>query len=197
MSTIARKDPLAALLRRAATLPATTGETARYQQRIDSAGVGTIIVADVSASMAEPAGERRKVEILRDALATAPPSRIVAFSSAPRELTRVEDLPSPSGGTALHLALDAAAAMAPAQTLVISDGEPDSESAALAAADLVPGTIDVLYCGPADNIKARDFLLRLARAGGGRYTAHDLRTAPMALGPAIRGLLAAPSGRSR
>jgi hypothetical protein len=54
----------------------------------------------------------------------------------------------------------------------------------------VPGIINVIYCGPENNHRARDFLMRLARAGGGAYVARDLCRGYAQLGTSIRGLLA-------
>jgi hypothetical protein len=188
VSGIERKSPFSALLRDASRLPAHTGIVARFERRLASAGITQVILADVSASMAESAGARRRVDVLREALTGVPPARIVAFATTPVEIASATALPPPSGGTALHLALDLGAAMRPARTLVVSDGEPDDEAAALRSAEDVPGTIDVIYCGPDGNVAARAFLMRLARAGGGRYVSHDMRH-PELLAPAIRGLL--------
>lgn len=187
--TLAKKDLFQMLIRSASALPPTTGTTAHYQKRLESAGSGCVILADVSSSMAEPAGARTKIEVLREALASAPPARIIAFSSIPVEIFSPEALPYPSGGTALHLALAMAATMRPERTLVVSDGRPDGEGEAMAAASVLPGTIDVIYCGPDSDAGARDFLMRLARTGGGRYVAYDLQRGSVALAPAIRKLL--------
>lgn len=192
--SLAKPNPFAGILKVAAGLPAQTGVVARMRQRLESAGSGQVVLADVSASMAGPAtGEDRRIEVLRRALSGVAVARIVAFSDAPREVYEAASLPAPGGGTALHLALDFAARLSPGRTLVVSDGEPDSEEEALAAVDRVPGVIDVVYCGPAGNFRAQAFLARLARAGGGRYAAHDITRAPEQLGPAVRGLLG--SGR--
>lgn len=193
MSALSKPNPFAGLLKAAAALPLKTGAVERYQRRIDSAGSGVVIVADVSSSMAEPAGAARKIDILRDALAAAPPARLVAFSDAPREIQDAEQLPRPEGCTALDLALNYVTGLRPGRTLVISDGEPDNEERALAAAEKVPGPIDVIYCGREDNARARAFMARLARVGLGRYEAHDIGKRPAALAPAVRALLG--SGR--
>lgn len=194
MSTLSKPNPFAGLLKAAAALPKETGATTRFERRLTAAGSGQVILADVSASMAGPVhGDALKINVLRAALLTAPPARLIAFSGKPHEVDGPSLLPMPAGSTALHLALEHAALLRPARTLVISDGEPDSEELALAAAEHVPGVIDVLYCGPADNLRARSFLSRLARAGGGRYATHDIGQVPEQLGPAVRGLLG--SGR--
>jgi hypothetical protein len=194
-------NPLQALIKGAAKgLPATTGETERFKARLSGAGQGVVILADTSSSMAESAGARTKAEILREALDQVWPDlqggRLVAFDSTSRELMSPTTLPSPSGGTALHLALDAAAAHRPAKTLVITDGRPDSESEALAAADRLCGVIDVIYCGPDVDQVAIDFLRRLARLGAGRAVIRDVvKVYWPALSADIRTVLGLPFSR--
>jgi len=185
---------IAGVLDAAKNLPAATGETARYQTRLasgSSAG-GSLILADVSSSMAESAGEGiRKIDVLRDALAMADGATLIAFSSIPRLVPGAAELPAPHGGTALHLALDMAAPCQPQRTLVISDGCPDSKDLAFAAAARLSGVIDVIYCGPDTDFEARAFMIALARAGCGRYAAHDIGVQPRALSAAVRGFLGA------
>jgi hypothetical protein len=194
VSNLTRKRPLQALIARAArTMPVVpasgSGIVAHYQQRIDSGGVGQVVLLDVSSSMAEMAGALPKIDILRDALARAPPARLIAFGSVPREILSIWELPAPAGGTALHSALVLAATMRPARTLVISDGEPDDEQAALTAARNLPGVIDVLYVGPDDNARAKAFLMSLARAGGGRYEWREIWRVPKEIGPVVRSMM--------
>lgn len=192
MNAIAKPNPFARLLSQAAKAPAQTGEVGRIQLRLNGGGVGQVVLADVSSSMSEMAGERTKSQVLRDALAEHHAARIVAFASS-ANVVDVASLPAPCGGTALHLGLDLAATLRPARTLVISDGRPDDEEKAFRAADSLPGVIDVLYVGPADDTRAIQFMQRLARAGAGRCESHDIKRAPMALAPAVRALLG--SGR--
>jgi Mg-chelatase subunit ChlD len=163
-------------------LPAVTGGTDRIRRRLDDAGSDIVVVADVSSSMAEPAGDRRKIDVLRDALATVPQDcRMVAFSSVAQDIRDAAGLPAPAGGTALDRALDHAGKYRPRRTIVISDGEPDNEAAALAAAGRLSGVIDVIYCGRDGNARALDFMRRLARAGGGAVVTYDIsRQAPNA-----------------
>jgi hypothetical protein len=192
-------SPLAAIIAQAAKLPATTGETARHQAeddrratRLVGAGTDALILADVSSSMDERAGSRRRIDILRDAVDTVlpqtPNGRLIAFHSIPSEVTL---LPEPQGGTALHLALQYAASLRPRRTLVISDGEPDDEAAALAQAEKLTGTIDVIYVGDDSNHKAIAFMRKLARAGCGRVIVKDLRRGSPAL--EMRQMLALPA----
>lgn len=192
-------NPLQSLIAGAAkSLPATTGESARYKARLDGAGDSVVILADVSSSMAEGAGSRRKIDLLREALdsvhADLPAAVLIAFASTPAELPGPSALPSPAGGTALHLALDAAAQHRPRKTLVVSDGRPDDEARALESADRLPGVIDVIYCGPDGDAEALAFMSRLARVGGGRVVVRDVaREARPRLDGAVRRALGLPA----
>jgi hypothetical protein len=194
-------NPLQSLIAGAArSLPATTGETDRLKARFAGAGAAVVILCDVSSSMDERAGSRRKIDLLREALDSVwselPDARLVAFASTPTDLAGPSDLPAPAGGTALHLGLDAAARHRPGRTVVISDGQPDSETAALDAAGRLPGQIDVIYCGPDSDTGAIDFMTRLARLGGGRVVVRDVvRMGRPALGPAVRSVLGLPGPR--
>ena len=57
--------------------------------------------------------------------------------------------------------------------VVISDGEPDSRSDALAQARRFKARIDVIYVGPEDRPAGRDFLMRLAQVSGGQMVTAD------------------------
>ena len=169
--------PMQAMLTRAArTLPATTGETARYS-RLQHTDGPTLILCDVSYSMASPAGGRTRYDHLVEALKQVyrPEMSIIAFSAVAVSVARPEELPHPSGGTALHAALAEASKRRPAATLVISDGEPNegTEDLAISIADQMTGRIDVIYCGPDNNAKAIKFLNRLAKVGAGSCVHHS------------------------
>lgn len=172
----------------AKSLPTHTGKTAAYRQRYQGATDRVLIVADTSASMAEPAGpSRRKLDVLAEAISDLPYAVIEFNSSVHRRATGQAVVLEPRGGTALHLALDEAAKDRPAKTIVISDGEPDSEESALRAAESLTGVIDVIYCGP-DGGPGLAFLGRLARSTGGQTVRCDLRRSPGLLLPTIRRL---------
>ena len=158
-----------------AGLPRTTGATASAQAKIDRPV--QIVLADVSASMAEPAGGRRKIDVLSDALRYTPQGIwIAAFSSHVRNVCAGEPLPEPEGGTALHLALRHARLLGATQLLVISDGHPDDARLALAEADLMStARIDIVYCGPEHDIDGLNFMCRLARNGGAARHANFAR----------------------
>lgn len=166
-------NPLAAIVAAARKdLPRETGATATAEARRNRPSV-RVVLADTSASMAEPAGSRRKCDVLADALAGVDGARIVAFSSDVIDVAPGQPMPPPSGGTALHLALDRAREMNATNVLVISDGHPDDARAASAAADRLDARIDVVYCGPEHDRDGMAFMRRLAR-GGGAARHHDL-----------------------
>lgn len=153
-------------------------------------------MADTSSSMNEPAdGGRRRIDVLRDALVGIACDKLVAFSAGVEAVPDPSRLPEPMGNTALHRALEEASRFRPATTLVVSDGEPDNEELAFAAAHRLPGRIDVVFCGPERNVRARAFLMRLAAVGGGRFVHCDISANSRLLAPAIRGLLGPGGGR--
>lgn len=186
-------NPLQALINTAAqTLPARTGVVAQHAERARRAS-RTAVLADVSGSMSSQAwGGRSKHEVLREALSAIDPGRhdLVAFSETAARIADAGDLPVPSGGTALDRGLEEAMRDGPGRILVISDGQPDDELAALAVARQFDGTIDVLYIGPDSDVMAMRFLEQLARCGRGQYHGSDIAraTAP-ALVSTVRTLL--------
>ncbi|RNK52987.1 VWA domain-containing protein [Xanthomonas vasicola] len=187
-------NPLQALVKKAAqTLPATTGKTALQQIKLERRAGAVVILADVSASMDSVAADgRRKIDLLRQAVAAARgTARLIAFSQRARE---VEQIPEPESNTDLAGGLAAVRELDPGTTLLISDGEPDNEAAALAQARMFRGAIDVLYIGPEGNSRAIDFLRRLAAAAGGHVTINDIAapTGARLLQQRIAGLLQGP-----
>ncbi|MFB2530993.1 vWA domain-containing protein [Paracoccus sp. p3-h83] len=179
---------LAAVIGRAATtLPPTTGATQQAAARA-ARGDLRVVLADVSSSMAENAGALRKIDVLRQALSTLPPSvDVVAFSWQAVDVPHGAALPPPAGSTALHAALNHVAARQPTHVLVVSDGHPDNPRAALDAAARLSCQIDVIYCGPDGDREGAAFMRRLAR-GGGRVHRHSFRAAPEQLSRAVRSL---------
>jgi len=167
----------------------------RHTARQTNTGDHRYILADISGSMDENAGAETKFVILRRALQHPTidwnSHRLVAFHSFPEEIASPAQLPSPTGGTALHLALDYIAAHNPAYTLVISDGHPDNAVAALKAADKVSGRIDVLYIGPDGDLDAIRFMYQLAGRAGGTVTVRDIRKEKTLPATTIAGLLGA------
>ena len=189
-------NPLQALISKASTsLAKQTGHVAQAQERITRIqNRPSVVLADVSGSMASSAwGGHTKHAVLREAIAATLQTanhQLIAFSDRVTPVTSAASLPPADGGTALHLALDAAIARDPGRILVISDGEPDNEAAALAVAARFKGVIDVLYIGPDSNAAAMRFLQRLALAGHGRFHGSDIsRAGQPALAHSIQLLL--------
>lgn len=195
-------NPLQAILQQASARPATSADLERARHRTDTAGAGSevVLLCDTSSSMAEAAGDRTKYDHLQeaaDSLRQALPSAvIIAFSTTAAPAPGA--LPRPSGSTALDLGLQEAARYRPARTIVISDGEPNSEDAALAAAAVLPGRIDVIYCGRDNNARALAFMRRLAAAGAGTVVVRDLvRLGTSSLPQDVRRLALPPAGGAR
>jgi len=193
MSTNLPTTRLGSVLAAAKKLPTTTGATARGAERRASRALA--ILADVSGSMAEPCGARRKIDVLREALDLVVGDfrgTLIAFSNFPREVL-VTGLPDPGGGTALHLAIGKAAKIGARRLLAISDGRPDDEVSALRAADSYGGPIDVIYCGDDADKVGIEFMARLARRSGGRVVQRGFEAGAQALAADVRRLaLTAP-----
>ncbi len=79
------------------------------------------------------------------------------------------------GGTNLAGALQFAKVgdVAGMKFILISDGEPDDEKAALNVARTFKAKIDVIYVGPEAAPRGREFLERLAKSMGGRTVTAD------------------------
>jgi hypothetical protein len=126
----------------------------------------SIILVDVSASMAEPVGDRRRCdvldEILRQVLPASQDARVFAFSELVQEIERGARVPVPGGGTALHTALTYIAPFQPMQVVVLSDGEPNDAEAALAVARTLSCNFVTYFCGDERNHTAVAFLRALA-----------------------------------
>jgi hypothetical protein len=117
---------------------------------------------------------------------------IIVFSRGARE---AKTIPEPEVNTNLAAALALAKTHDPGTTLVISDGQPDNESAALREAESFRGAIDVLYIGPESNATAMRFMQRLAKTAHGEMRMNDIsgEVGARALLPALMALLPAPS----
>lgn len=175
--TTAAKPPalkLASVVARAKALPAETGAHARAAARPAFA-----ILADVSASMAERAGSDRKIDALSASLASvlvdAPAAAVIAFATVAGPVAPGAPLPQPTGGTALHLALEAARDHR--RVLVISDGQPDSAPDALRVAERIVAAgarIDTLFIGSDDDRAGIAFMRRLAEVGRGETLTCDI-----------------------
>lgn len=108
---------------------------------------------------------RRVVDSLTTELASTP---MVGFGLGyPKDVGVISSIPEPSGGTPLDLGIRFCTHMSATHLIVISDGAPDSESRAFAAAREFGGPIDVYYVGPRPD-RGETFLQELARLSGGQ-----------------------------
>lgn len=154
----------------------------------------SLLLVDVSGSMAE--GIRtggRKIDALRTVVTTlreTHPVPVAAFGIGGRygaAVALVDSIPDPSGSTPLAEAIDFGAAEGATHLVVVTDGIPNSESAAFASAEVFGGPVDVFYIGDGNDSGAR-FSERLAMLTGGSVNLTDLGT-PKALAGSIRLLL--------
>ena len=138
-------------------------------------GCDIVILLDVSGSMdaKDARGDRRRYDIACDEMTRLQadlPGRcaVIGFSAypefAPNGKPRFQ-----AGTTDLAKALQFAKAadVGGVRFVIISDGQPDSEREALAAAAKFQGRIDCIYIGPEGDRQGRDFLDQLANAHGG------------------------------
>ncbi len=187
-------SPLKSIINRLASTEV-QGPAAQMKKRFADCSNAIVVLCDCSGSMDDGIGgldlskfEHLKIA-LEDILQTWPQIKLVAFSSLAKEVKGPKNLPPPGGGTDLARALLFAAKWRPRKTIVISDGMPDHEGAALAAAQGLTGAIDTIYCGP-DEHPAVEFLRRLSRECAGSSVVWD--GVKMGITYAIRGLLPAP-----
>lgn len=170
-------NPLADIIRRAATMPA-DGPASKLKLRMEDAGDDTFLLLDCSGSMNEPIGAHglskyeHLVIAVKDVSKAMPGLRLVCFGSRVREIDSVSEMPGPNdGGTDLAAALRALKKHKPRKSIIISDGLPtNAEGECEKAADSITGQIEAIYCGP-DNHPAVLWLQSLCRATGGRAVA--------------------------
>jgi hypothetical protein len=173
-------------------MSASTELATDVQSSAQDIGCAVVILCDLSSSM-----QGKRIQRLREALesiwATMPRARILGFASTVFSIAEPRTIPEPSGSTALHLALDAASILRPAKVIVMSDGQPDDEDAALAMAQKIPGIIDIFFCGDDQDRKGITFMHKLARVGGGRVVVKDIAKTRELLGPVLRDMLSLPA----
>lgn len=161
----------------------------------------SLLLADVSESMNDRirTGERR-IDALRKVVATlreTHPVPVAAFGlkdySYNGTVVRLVDaIPEPQGMTPIHKAIDFAKAEGATHIVLVTDGEPDSESLAFEAARNFGGVIDTFFIGNPGGVGAR-FCQRLAALTGGTSNISDLAK-PKELTTKIAGLLPAAPG---
>ena len=185
-------NPLSAIIQAAAQLPE-TGIAANYHQRIGSGNPDIrCLLLDTSGSMSmECKGKNRRIDVLRKAVEALDwqSYRLFTFDSFCIEIPNPSALWATGGGTALDLGLKEIAKLDPSQTVVISDGEPNNEQDAIAAAGLLSGTISTVYIGDDTDKNAIAFMRKLATLGCGHTYVRDLGRGHAELSGTISNLL--------
>jgi hypothetical protein len=97
------------------------------------------------------------------------------------------------GSTNLALGLKDITKLNPSQTIVISDGEPNDETAAIAAATELTGTISTVFIGDDDDKTAIAFMKKLATLGCGRTYVQNLGHGHLELSATIARLALPPA----
>lgn len=159
--------------------------------------VVAIIMLDISASMdsADCMNGQRRYDAACDELRRLQrelPGKLAVIEWSSGHAFMAGGLPSaPSGMTNMAgvLAYVHRADNCGIKLILISDGDPDSEEAALNEARRFTGKIDTIYIGP-EGGKGADFLRRLAALTGGTAKTRDARGIA-GLSKEIKGLLTA------
>jgi Mg-chelatase subunit ChlD len=151
----------------------------------------SLLLVDCSGSMSDRlqrTGERR-IDALRRVMRQlrSTHSTPVAAFGGHRQVEIVEDAPNPTGTTPLDDAIDFGREQGANHLVVITDGEPNSQSAAFDAAARFGNPIDVFYIGDPEGY-GLSFAQELARRTGGVAHLSDI-SATKALSQQIAGLL--------
>lgn len=136
-----------------------------------------IIIVDTSGSMDQhdSRGGKSRYDVACEELRqlqSSLPGKLALLSFSSDVMFCPNGIPFQFGGmTDLAKALKFAkvADVAGMRFIVISDGQPDSESEALTVARTFKNRIDTIFVGP-ENGEGKDFLNKLARASGGQST---------------------------
>jgi len=155
--------------------------------------VDAVILVDISLSMTEmdACGGKSRYDVAQEELTelqeTLPGKiAIVAFSEK-QYFVPTGTLPPPMNTTDLAAALKyvrIADSIPGMRFILISDGEPNDEDAALDAARKFKNRIDTIYVGPESGKRSREFLQKLA----------NLRNGEMQLKPQLKELAASIHG---
>ena len=137
-----------------------------------------LLLVDCSDSMGirVRTGERR-IEALRKVVTTLRETHSVPMAAfglrGAEPVAVVDSVPEPQGGTPLDLAIEFGTEQGATKLVIVTDGEPNSEEAALDAARRFGGPIDVFYIGNGNDRGFR-FCKELAETTGGTCGLSDL-----------------------
>jgi Mg-chelatase subunit ChlD len=137
----------------------------------------SLLLVDCSGSMGDHIRTGgRKIDALRTVVANireTNPVPVAAFGADGADVQVVDSIPEPCGGTPLARAIQFGAYEGATHLVVVTDGIPDSQSAAFAAASDFKNPIDVIYIGDGNDHGAK-FCQELARMTGGTVNITDL-----------------------
>lgn len=131
-----------------------------------------LFLLDVSGSMNERIGEKRKINHLCDVMANYQDAKILCFSSGIGKAPSMQSIPDPDGSTNLGKAFkyindNTVEIEKPERIVLVSDGEPDNERDALEQAKNLSLPIDIIFIGEKES-KGNRFMHQLASATGGQ-----------------------------
>jgi Mg-chelatase subunit ChlD len=129
-----------------------------------------LFLLDISGSMDDKIGEKRKIDHLRDVMIKYPDAKILCFSSGISKVSDTQSIPDPGGSTNLGRALkyiDGSVVEKPERIILVSDGEPDDERDALEQAKNLSLPIDIIFIGEKES-KGYRFMHQLSSATGGQ-----------------------------
>jgi uncharacterized protein with von Willebrand factor type A (vWA) domain len=155
----------------------------------------TCLLVDVSGSMAEDCEPgRRKIDALREVVATLGPVEMYAFST---RCLKASTVPEPGGCTNMALAFRRAKADGYDGVVIVTDGLPyvsDERRDEAAAMDAVRGlALQIFYVGPEPKPPFLDRLAAAARAGSQAHQSSLRKEARQKLATRVRGLLGPPA----
>ncbi len=129
----------------------------------------SIFLLDVSGSMDTQVDKERKIDHLRKVMTKYPKGRKICFATKPYDEEHSKTIPEPDGGTDLARAIIYVQKMYAFKKIVlVSDGEPDDDIAAIRAAKACNVPIDIIYIGK-EKGRGASFMAMLARETGGKY----------------------------
>jgi hypothetical protein len=190
-------NPLSFIIQQASQLP-DSGVAANYQHRLASGNPNIFcLLLDTSGSMgSECNGKETRIDVLRKAVKSLDWQyyQMFTFDNLCRRIASPDALWNCCGGsTNLALGLQEIAKFDPSKTIVISDGEPNDEDDALAAARKLTGTISTVFIGNDRDKNAIAFMRRLSTVGCGNTFVRDLGKGHLELSATLQHLMLSPS----
>ncbi len=153
---------------------------------------GSMMTADLPNGQSRIDGLR---EVVRNIKLTGSVPTIAFGGPYDAQVRFVDEVPTPDGGTPMHLAIPFAKQYGATRVVMVSDGQPDLVDATLDAARTFGGQIDIVYVGPEDR-SASTFMNELARLTGGTTFSGSLAD-PKQLSGRIIGLLEGPKDEDK